>query len=359
MPIRAIRSFGNGADISKLWPGTAVRLLDSGKAALALAIRHAVDSLPAGAGNRVALPAYGCPSLVAAALWAGVPPVFYDLAADLSPEPGELVNCLGDEDTVVVHVDAFGMDHGVPDHPSLIRDLAQSFSPYQRHWRPSAFRTTISTSRAKPLSLNGGGALLTRADACDVSSLSEAAIAKPGLALHAALYGLSMRSTVLGVLSSIPQIDTGGANFSPMTGVQRMPERWAGAFAAAVGLARERFDAYLDETNSMLALAYDAGVCIPGRPSPLTNPLPLWRVPVLCQSPESAMRLASEGRHLGVSRLYSRALPVIMGETVEAAAERWPGAMWIAERLITLPTHGRLSRRQRSELGGLLSASMN
>ena len=359
VPMQAVRSFGDGADMGSLWPGTTVQLLDSGKAALALAIRHALDSLPVGAGNRVALPAYGCPSLVAAALWAGAHPVFYDLASDLSPEPGELANCLGDEGTVVVHVDAFGMDHGVPDHPRLIRDLAQSFAPYQRDWRPSAVQTTISTSRAKPLSLNGGGALLTRADSIDVSSLSEAAIAKPGLALHAALYGLSMRSAVLGVLSSIPQIDTGGVNFSPMAGVQRMPERWAGAFAAAVGLTRERFDAYRDETNSMLALAYDAGVCVAGRPSPLTNPLPLWRIPVLCQSPESATRLAAEGRHLGVSRLYSRALPVIMGETVEAAAERWPRAMWIAERLITLPTHGRLSRRQRYELGGLLRASMN
>lgn len=358
VPIRAIRSFGDGTDMGSLWPGTAVRLLDSGKAALALAIRNVVDSLPAGGGNRVALPAYGCPSLVAAALWAGAHPFFYDVAADFSPEPGELVNCLGDQDTVVIHVDAFGMDRGVPGHPRLIRDLAQSFAPYQRGWRPSAVQTTISTSRAKPLSLNGGGALLMRADAIDVSSVSEATIAKSGLALHAALYGLSMRPTVLGALSAIPQISTGKTEFSPITTVQRMPEQWSGTFAAAVRLARERFDVYRDETNSMLALAHDAGVCIPGRPSPLTNPLPLWRIPVLCQSPESAARLASEGRHLGVSRLYGRALPVIMGETVEAAAERWPGAVWIAERLITLPTHGRLSQRQRSELGGLLRKSM-
>lgn len=359
VPVRAVRSFGDGGDLSTLWPGTTLQLLDSGKAALALAIRHAVDSLPVGAGNRVALPAYGCPSLVAAALWAGANPVFYDLAADLSPEPGELVNWLGDEGTGVVHVDAFGMDHGVPEHPSLIRDLAQSFAPYQQDWRPTAIRTTISTSRAKPLSLNGGGALLTRADAIDVSALSEVTITKPGLAFHAALYGLSMRPAVLGGLSSMPQIETGKSEFSPMATVQRMPERWAGVFAAAVGLARERFDVYRDETNSMLALAYDAGVCIPGRPSPLTNPLPLWRIPVLCPSLESATRLASEGRHLGVSRLYGRPLPVIMGETVEVAAERWPGAMWIAERLVTLPTHGRLSRRQRYELGGLLRTSVN
>jgi hypothetical protein len=47
---------------------------------------------------------------------------------------------------------------------------------------------------------------------------------------------------------------------------------------------------------------------------------------------------------------------VIMGETSEAAAQRWPRAVWIAERLVTLPTHGRLSRRERTELGALLSA---
>jgi hypothetical protein len=352
---RAVRAFGV-RDLGGLWAGTEVCLLDSGTAALAVALRHALAALPPGADKRVALPAYTCPNLVAATLWAGAKPVYYDLSRNLAPEPGEIAKWLADEGTVVVHVDVFGAGSGPADHPRLIRDLAQSFAPYERDWRPSARHTIVSTGRAKPMSLTWGGALLTRAQAVDASFAAEAAVSKSKLALRAAGYGVSLRPAVLGALSSIPQLGVGSTEFSPLNDVQRMPGVWSGVFAAAVEAARETFDTCRDETNIILELAHGAGVSIPDIVSPAANRLPLWRVPVLCPTPESAAALASEAGHLGVSRMYGRALPVIMGETPEAAARQWPGAVWIAERLVTLPTHGRLSQRERAELGALLRA---
>jgi hypothetical protein len=354
VPVRALGAFGL-RDLGGLWPGTEVCLLESGTAALALALRHVLAAVPPGMEKRVAVPAYACPNLVAATLWAEAKPVYYDLSRNLAPEPTEIAKWLADEGTVVVHVDAFGADAGPADHPRLIRDLAQSFAPYERDWRPSARHTIVSTGRAKPMSLTRGGALLTCAQSVDASVTAEAAISKAQLLLRAAVYGVSLRPAVLGALSSIPQLGIGSTEFSPLVDVQRMPGVWSGVFAAAVDAGREKFNTYRDETNRMLELAHDAGVSIPDIVSPSANRLPLLRVPVLCPTPDSAAALASKAWHLGVSRLYGRVLPVIMGdETPETAARQWPGAVWVADRLITLATHGRLSRRERVELGALL-----
>lgn len=355
VPAQAIRGFGR-RDGGTIWGDTNVCLLDSGTSALALAIRHCLTELPPGATKRVALPAYACPSLVAASLWAGAKPVYYDLASDLTPETDGFAKCLADESTVVVSVDMFGADCGPPDHPRVIRDLAQSFAPYKRDWLPTARYTVVSTGRAKPLSLLRGGVLLTRVGTVDASFADEAATSKLELAFRAALYGFSMRPAVLGPLSVIPRLNVGRTEFSPLDEVRRMPDDWAGVVAAAVDVARGKLDTWRDETNSMLELAQRAGMDIPEIVSPEANRLPLWRIPVLCPSPDAAAHLAWQAWHLGVSRLYGQALPVIMGETPEDAARQWPGASWIAERLVTLPTHGRLNQRERVELGALLRA---
>jgi dTDP-4-amino-4,6-dideoxygalactose transaminase len=55
-----------------------------------------------------------------------------------------------------------------------------------------------------------------------------------------------------------------------------------------------------------------------------------------------------------VSRLYGKSLPQIVGMPAEEAAEHWPNAVWIAERLITLPTHGRLGSGDENELRAML-----
>ncbi|NVN53739.1 DegT/DnrJ/EryC1/StrS family aminotransferase [Mycolicibacterium hippocampi] len=355
VPARAVRGFGN-RDPGTIWADTKVCLLDSGTSALALAIRHCLIEVPPGATRRVALPAYACPSLVAATLWAGAKPLYYDLDGDLAPDRDGFAECLADEGTAIVHVDMFGADCYPPDHPRVIHDLAQSFAPYKRDWLPTARYTVVSTGRAKPVSLLRGGALLTRAGIVDASFAAEAATSKVEFALRAALYGLSMRPAVLGPLSSIPQLNVGRTEFSPLDDVRRMPVAWTGVFAAAVNQARGRFDTWRDETNSMLELAQQAGMDIPDAVSREANRLPLWRIPVLCPSPDAAAHLASQAWHLGVSRLYGQALPVIMGEAPEDAALQWPGASWIAERLVTLPAHGRLNKRERVELCALLRA---
>lgn len=353
VPARAVTAF-HPQNLDGLWPGTEVHLLESGSAALALAIRHALRDAPAGAPKRVALPAYGCSSLVAAAAWAGAEPVYYDLTAELAPEQNALTEFFADEACAIVQVDMFGVDAGSNDHPRLIRDLAQSFAPYEPGWRPTAPYTILSTGRAKPLSLVVGGALLTTTTAADAGSAPELAISRGNWVIRAGLYGLSQRPAVLGVLSSVFRLGLGSTEFTALDEVHRMPDGWAGVFGAAVEAAREMFDDWRAETHTMVRLALDSGARIPHSARSQANRMPLWRIPVLCPSTQAASALATEGWHLGVSRLYGRTLPVIMGQSPDVAAQRWPGATEIADRLVTLPTHGRLNARRRGELGALL-----
>jgi hypothetical protein len=108
----------------------------------------------------------------------------------------------------------------------------------------------------------------------------------------------------------------------------------------------------------MLRLARESGAQVFTSVLRTEGRLPLWRVPVLCPDPESAAALAREGAHLGISRLYRRPLPEIMGMAAAEAAERWPSAALIAGRLITLPTHGRLGERRESQLRRLLERQL-
>jgi hypothetical protein len=351
-----------------LWPGAQLLLFPSGTAALGNALRLAFAAMGASSPRTVLLPAYGCPNLAAAALWAGAVPEYYDISREtLGPAPGVLERLRAANNTAMVHVDAFGAPTvgieaaGLEDR--LVHDLAQSFAPYQPNWRPNLPLSVLSYGRAKPVSLTFGGALLierpSEALSREIASVS-ATWDMPGWkwGLRTALYSLSLHPMVFGALARIPALGIGQTSFSPLTEARRLPQRWAGVMAAAVGEVRGSFDVFVRQTAAMLKLALDSGARVPASALQALGRLPLWRIPVLCPTPDDATALAKEGLHLGVSRLYARALPQIMEVAPPDVAARWPNAAWIAERLVTLPAHGRLSKACEDELRHLLTTRL-
>lgn len=357
---------------TQLWPGVRVGLFDSGTAALGHALRFAFAANATPPANRVVLlPAYACPNLVAAALWAGAVPQYYDLARDtLGPGPGVLDELRRTGNAVMVHVDAFGADT-LPLLPSLgngvrgrlVHDLAQSFAPYSPEWRPRFPFSVLSSGRAKPVSLTLGGILLTESGAAEPGSVEIPDAPASDLSvwkwrLRTAVYSLSLHPLVFGVLARIPALEIGQTRFTPLTVAGRLPERWVRIFRTAAADARDSFTAFSRQTAAMLQLARDSGVSVPASALQTQGRAPLWRVPILCPTPESAMTLAREGTHLGISRLYVKTLPEIMGVPRADVLACWPNAAWIAERLVTLPTHGRLGERLEDGLRHLLATQM-
>ena len=340
------------------WPGLQSELFGSGTAALGAALKLALGLLLPGAPLRVALPAYACPNLVAAALWAGGTPEYYDVAPDtLGPAPGVVESLCGSRDFVMLHVDAFGADtlpSSISGAPAglLVHDLAQSFAPFQEGWQPRVRFSVASFGRAKPLSLTLGGALIASHSAAESSPTAD--VSRSKLSLRAAVYALSLHPVVFGVLSRIPALGIGQTHFAPLTHADRLPQRWHAAIAAAVAELRRSLSLFRAQTAAMLRLAQESGARVPASALAAEGLLPLWRVPVLCPSSESATVIAREGAHLGLSRLYLRPLPQIMGMAATDVAALWPNATGIAERLITLPTHGRLGERREGQLRRLL-----
>jgi hypothetical protein len=345
-----------------------VELFDSGTAALGQALRLAFAAAGTPAESRVVLlPAYACPNLAAAALWAGAVPRYYDLARDtLGPAPGVLDDFESAPNVVMVHVDAFGADTfpqsvtlSAGARGRLVHDLAQSFAPYSPDWRPRFPFTVLSSGRAKPASLTLGGVLLSGGDAAEIgpAQIEDAPSSDMSAwqwSVRAAIYSLSLHPLVFGALARIPALGIGQTRFSPLTEAARLPERWLGIFAAAAAAVRDSFADFTRQTAAMLQLAQDSGARLPASALQNQGRAPLWRVPVFCPTPESAVALAGQGGHLGVSRLYARPLPQIMGIAPAEVVARWPQSSWIAERLVTLPTHGRLGGRLENELRRLL-----
>jgi len=360
---RAVLASRSHLSAPPLWSGLRVSLFDSGTSALAVGLRLALASLPAGSPVRVALPAYACPNLVAAVLWAGATPEYYELSrSTLGPAPGVIDAFRGDRHLVVLNVDAFGADTLTDTDTrglSLVHDLAQSFAPFVEGWQPRARFTITSFGRAKPLSLTLGGALLVQGQEEMPSTFATLEISAWKLAVRAAIYGLSLRSGVFGVLSRIPALGIGRTRFTPLNDVACLPARWHAMLAAAVAEVRRLLAGYQAQSLAMLRVARDCGATVPSTVSMAAERAPLWRIPVLCPTPESAARLAYEGVHLGISRLYAQPLPQIVGMPAREVAERWPEATWIAERLITLPTHGRLHEPMLEQLRRLLELRLH
>ena len=137
--------------------------VSSGSAALHLALR----AMEVGPGDRVAIPSYGCISLLQAVRRAGAEPLLIDCdPATFQLDPDDLRRRLTRDTSVCVLVHAFGLPASVSDvaevGPPVVEDVATAIGA--RHdGRPvgSEGRCTVCSFNAtKVLTTGGGGALV-------------------------------------------------------------------------------------------------------------------------------------------------------------------------------------------------------
>lgn len=326
-----------------LWGSSNVLFTSSGTCALALAVQAALAaSKDVNPGRRVQLPAYACPDLLAAVVWAQGVPEFLDV------DPESLETPQAAHAGVKVVVDAFGAGVStVDENPFRIVDLAQSYAAYEEGWVPASPWCVVSFGRAKPLTLTGGGALIS--ESC-VSAQGLKSARPPNL-LRRGIYNLSLNPTIFGALSRLPFLGIGKTAYSPLESARSSPELRP-IVERMVESYRANRDVRLAATSRVLEVALDSGCRIPSVVQRAAASRPLWRMPLICPNQEAAAEARQFGAFAGITRLYGRVLP----QFLEAGCDTtmWPGARLLAERLITLPTHGRLSRREIQRLGQLL-----
>ena len=333
----------------------AVALTDSGTSALVMAMR-----LTAGAGGTVALPAYGCIDLTAAAVFAGVRVRLYDVdPATLSPDLESVARAVSRGVGAIVVVHFYGYPADVPGVTriaaeagvAVIEDAAQGTGGTLDGTRLGALAplSLLSFGRGKGITGGRGGALLLRD-----SALSERAAAlrlgdpprgwsDAGVATAQWLLG---RPSLYSLPASLPMLRLGEMVYHPA----HEPSSLSHAAAVLVrdALAHDDAEASLRRRNASTMMAG-----VEGRRG-------IVPVRVIAGGASGYLRAAVRNRYcrpidtrLGMAGGY----PLTLMEQAElrpqlCVGEReHPGAHELRRTLVTLPTHRFLSVRERDLLG--------
>lgn len=362
--LRATRPVGNSIALHREWDAPLIGGLldcdhydvtwtDSGTAALALALTRA-KAASAIMKPEVILPAYGCPDLIAAALFAQVQPVLVDIQAD-SPtfDYAELDAAINSNTIAIVaatllgmRADATRLRAAIGDRPiALIEDSAQWF-PRDRSQTFFGDYVVLSFGRGKPVNLLGGGALLTRNNAAHTDRFPqparESSSERARYLLKGIAYNLLINPLPYGLLERIPALQLGATHFHALGNIGNLPPSAQRVMtgnlrrycARNLHVQRQWRDIFANlKSNCAISLAEHNRV-----PSDYA----LLRYPVAIYNGDRRNRIYSalRAQGLGASLLYPAPLPELPDVPIAACRiSNYPNAKKFAQTFLTLPTH--------------------
>lgn len=336
--------------------------LNSGTAALALALAAACQKQPKIKAPEVIIPGYCCPDLVAAARFAGVKPVLVDITPDDPALDLTAISAAITDQTVAVIAVAFlgirenlaGLLSLIQHYPhiSLIEDNAQWFPEPDELGSFNGDLVIFSFGRGKPLSLLGGGLLLSKTP---LESLTASLIQQQDstrlLRLKYLAYNLLLRPHLYQLLNRNPLIKLGETRFHPLESVSHMDDvryRLLPANLQKYWQQDRKAEKFYDEIL--------AASTIKNHLKPLTSNRRkrLLRYPLLLskasQRDELMRRLSKAG--LGSTLMYQKSLREIegVGAMVKLSGQQ-ANADDFAARLITLPLHEGVTEEHLKRIG--------
>ena len=329
----------------------------SGTAALAAAISAVLNSRDIDQPE-VILPAYGCPDLVSAVVFAGARPVLVDMEPDRPwMDLEQLSASMSPRTVAIVAANLFGISERmgklrpIAEHAGvvLIEDSAQAFPGGRETSIWEGDLVVLSFGRGKPVSLLGGGAVLFR-DAAWKDQLPECNI-RPGIGkgqrfsfwLKMALYNWMISPRLYWLPQSLPFLHLGETRYHTLPVIDAMDPLRLDVLPA--NIAAYRSDD-MGTQRALVSMVRELDLTTKG----------IIDLPQVCKAPESRrllrypllMDAASRDllyqqlqRHgLGPSGMYPVALPRIPGlERLLDGQGPFPAAEAFAARILTLPTH--------------------
>ena len=344
--------------------GRDIAWLASGTAALALAVRLAIEKTGA---RRVVLPAYGCPDLVAATLQAGGVPLLVDtLVGSPFIDPARLAQVDAPVAAVVgVHFLGMAQDLAALGAAAgnlgavLIEDSAQLL-PAVRDSLPAAELAIYSFGRGKPAGALGGGALAYSAGwkGRVPGNLARQSMERVSLALQLkrAAYNTLVRRDAYGLVRRLPGTRLGETRYVELRSIEPMDPALGpiiDTMVAAAPVMPTRAQAWIaTRLGRLVGRVDDLGARLgAGRP--------LLRYPLLLPDRLSRDRAlaALDAAGLGASAMYGFALADLPGmPQLEITAI--DNARDFADRLLTLPTHEDVTEADVERMVVMLGASL-
>ena len=381
--MRALRSVGEPVPLPSPWESAAddneltdslarslskehrLRYYGSGTAALSAAVSGAIECFEPRGRAEVIIPAYACPDVVSAVLFAGALPV----VADFSParpwlELRSVANAMTRDTVAILYVRFLGLPANDialralvgNDGPLLIEDAAHAF-PLEGPLRSSADFIALSFGRGKPVSLRAGGLLLMAPS----PRLAGAVVPMPERPLQSyparlahwldcALYNCAIQPNIYWLLTRVAGAEVDAVRFRPLSGMGVWPCGAGGRLARAV--ARHRDKGLIRQRDISRRLAECEGRWLDVHRSIAENRQqepcssvaheePLWRYPLLMP------READRDRHFtrlwragyGASRMYRQLLTEMPDIVQRMRISDTPHARDFSRRLLTLPLH--------------------
>jgi perosamine synthetase len=346
------------AELRQAFGARDVVLVDSGTSALAMALRVTtpVDGI-------VALPAYACVDIGAAAIYARVRVRLYDvdpvtLSADL--DSVSRVLAAGVDTIVASHlfgypadvpaVAALAADHGA----AVIEDAAQGAWGSLLGTRLGAFGplTVLSFGRGKGMTGGGGGALLSIGErAPDAMTAAHTRIAAPAsslrtLAVTTAQWALG-RPALYALPSSIPALHLGETIYHPAHEPRSITSASASLVRAALARASDDLTVRRRHADVLALAARSSRDLSAVRPIAGAEPGYL-RFPVRLADTRTWNR---EQPSLGIVHGYPDTLADLAAlRSSLIGDEKLPGARELQSSLVTLPTHSLLNEKDLMEV---------
>lgn len=347
------------------------RFYSSGTCALAAALlailkRKRTDS------PEVLLPGYSCPALVSAILYTGATPVLVDLEENRPwMSLGQLRQKLCERSVAIIAVHLFG----IPERLNLIKEIigkkdifliedSAQCLPKRCGAAWSGDFVIISFGRGKPVSLLGGGAVLTKDP--DLKKLLPKPPPRKALRwtqsatfkLKASAYNMFLSPMLYWLPASLPLLHLGETSFKPLKAISAFSESALSSIPAGLyahwdrrNYVETKITGMLSHFNSSIVLDLPRLCCGPNLPRMLRYP-----ILVLDTLVRDKLFEYLHAAGLGVSRMYPGALAHIVGlEEILASQDPLPCAEKFAKSIITLPTHTRVRSNDVEKIASILA----
>lgn len=329
------------------------RLFQSGTAALAATVVACIELKVSKTGKpEIILPAYACPDLISAVLYAGAKPILADLEENSSFLSCEyLVKHITSHTVAIIAVNFLGLSGNISQlrHVCenkdlfLIYDCAQWFPLNQSYNWPGDFNI-VSFGRGKPLNLLHGGAVIL-ADPESEKALTTSTVPKPKAfykffqRLKIKLYNLAIRPWIYRFVSQLPGLDIGQTLYKPLYKITTMSTYCAELIEHNINKFRSQTNVlhYLHKRLTNISHPLLINLVVEESDN---APEYLLRYPILIKNKRIRDRFYEQSQGYGTSILYQCPLNHIRGlENILDQTTVYVNANNFADHLVTLPCH--------------------